>query len=524
MRKERAVLSVLAMAVVVGCSDSALDAAGSINGDPNSGVGGSGGAEPPPPPPEEELESNYSAPVATGKYVWIANPTSGRVAYIDATTLEVNVVEAGNAPTHVAAIPDADADVAIVLNVLSNDATILRAKGSNLTAESLPVPSSGNAWAVSDDGRWAIAWTDARRIENADPIDGFQDITVLDLKSGAMKSTALTVGYRPVAVAFDSAETQAFAITQDGISVVSLQAAAPKVVKNIKLSDQPVGDASTRDVAITPDGAHALVRRDGEKLINIFSLADGTRTDIGLPAAPTDLDLSADGKVAVAVIRETSQVGLFSIPGILADPLNYPLVTIPNATVGSASLAAQSPLALLYTNATPNPVLAVLDTSAQVPDPRLIQLWAPIKAVFPASNAAHAVVLHEAGGSIGSEYPAAMSVVPIATDLPAKLMGLDAPAVSVAVSPTGHRALVATGDEMNPKYRLYIASMPSLEVKKVELASQPIAAGIVAGAERGYVAQKHPDGRITFVDFNTGSVRTLTGFELASQVIDGSGE
>jgi hypothetical protein len=59
-------------------------------------------------------------------------------------------------------------------------------------------------------------------------------------------------------------------------------------------------------------------------------------------------------------------------------------------------------------------------------------------------------------------------------------------------------------------------------VKKYQLASQPIAAGIVAGASRGYVAQKHPDGRITFVDFTTGAVRTLTGFELASQVIDGS--
>lgn len=195
---------------------------------------------------------------------------------------------------------------------------------------------------------------------------------------------------------------------------------------------------------------------------------------------------------------------------------------MPNAIVGSASLAAKSPIALLYTNATPNPVLTVLDTAAPMPNPHQIQLWAPIKAVFPTEDATHAVVLHEAGGSIGSEYPAAMSIVPIVNDLPAKLVGLDAPAISVAVSPSGQQALVATGDEMNPKYRLYVASMPSLEVKKYQLASQPIAAGIVAGAERGYVAQKHPDGRITFVDFKTGAVRTLTGFELASQVIDGS--
>ncbi len=530
MKYRHAFLSVLAMASIApwfGCGMSSSEAGyspidGFSTGDPIVGMssGGEGGS--PPLPPEEELESNYSAPVATGKYVWIANPTSGRVAYIDATTLEVNVVEAGNAPTYVAAIPDTTADVAIVLNVLSYDATILRATGTNLTADSLPVPSSGNAWAVAKDGRWAIAWTDARRIDMADPIDGFQDITVLDLKSGAMKSTPLTVGYRPVAMAFDEAETRAFAITQDGISVIGLDGGAPVVIKNIKLTEMPSPDAITRDVAITPDGAYALVRPDGETAVHIFSLVDGSRTDVFLSSEPTDLDLSADGTVAVAVVRDTHQVALLPIPGIVADPLNFPLIDIQNATIGSASLATKSSLALLYTNATPNPVLTLLDTSAPALNPRQIQLWAPVKAVFPTDDAAHAIVVHEAGGTIGSEYPAAMSVVPIANDLPAKLTGLDAPVISVAVSPSGHEALVATGDEMHPQFRLYYASMPSLEVKKVQLASQPIAAGIVAGAERGYVAQKHPDGRITFVDFQTGSVRTLTGFELASQVVDGS--
>ena len=140
-------------------------------------------------------------------------------------------------------------------------------------------------------------------------------------------------------------------------------------------------------------------------------------------------------------------------------------------------------------------------------------------------DAAHAIVLHTTSpGSGGSNYPAAMSVVPIAADLPAKIEGLDAPPVSVAIAPAGHRALIATGDEENPSYRPYVASMPSLQIAKYPLASQPIAAGIVAGADRGFVAQKHPDGRITFVDFKTGEVRTLTGFELASQVVDGSGE
>lgn len=530
MKRTYALLSVIVLSAITQAAGCAADYAGELakgdafgsgTGDPGAGLGGNGGGEV-PLPPEQELESNYSAPVATGNFVWIANPTSGRVAYINATTLEVNVVEAGNAPTYVAAIPDPDADVAIVLNVLSNDATILRAKGSTLTADSLPVPSSGNNWSVAKDGRWAIAWTDSRRIPKVDPIDGFQDITILDLKSGAMKSTPLTVGYRPVAVAFDDAQTRAFAITQDGISVIALDQGAPVVIRNIKLLEKPMADAITTDVAITPDGSYAMVRRDGQPLVNIFSLTSNTRVDVSLPAPVTDLDLSTDGKMAVAVVRDTAQVGLLPMPGVVSDPLTFPLVTVTDAIVGSASLAPESPLALLYTNAIPNPVLTVIDTSNLVPVPRQIQLWAPIKAVFPTRDAAHAIVLHEAGGSVGSQYPAAMSVVPIANDLPAKLMGLDSPVISVAVAPSGHQALVATGDEMNPQHRLYVASMPSLEVTKYQLASQPIAAGIVAGAERGYVAQKHPDGRITFVDFKTGAVRTLTGFELASQVVDGS--
>ena len=90
--------------------------------DASAGTGGAIG------PPEQELDSAYQAPVSTGRFIWIANPTSGRVAYVDATSLVVKTVEAGNAPTTVAAVPGADE--VVVLNVLSNDATVLRTDGT----------------------------------------------------------------------------------------------------------------------------------------------------------------------------------------------------------------------------------------------------------------------------------------------------------------------------------------------------------------------------------------------------------
>src|SRR4029078_6111203 len=73
----------------------ATNAAGAARG---GGGGGAGAARAPgEPPPEKEVESDYEAPVATGHFVWIANPKSGRVAFVDATTLQVKTVQAGNA-------------------------------------------------------------------------------------------------------------------------------------------------------------------------------------------------------------------------------------------------------------------------------------------------------------------------------------------------------------------------------------------------------------------------------------------
>src|SRR5262245_54299340 len=73
--------------------------AGGVNGGVSVDAG-SGGSN---LPPEREVESSYKTPVATGMFVWVANPTSGRVAYVNAQTMAVRTVEAGNGPTFLAA-------------------------------------------------------------------------------------------------------------------------------------------------------------------------------------------------------------------------------------------------------------------------------------------------------------------------------------------------------------------------------------------------------------------------------------
>src|SRR5580693_6170714 len=108
--------------VAIGCgagSDSSGFAPESAAGNANIGGGGTssgasggdfaaedgGSSAPAALPPEMKVESNYQSPVATGNVVWIANPTSGLVAYIDSSSFSVQTVAAGDAPTYLAAIP-----------------------------------------------------------------------------------------------------------------------------------------------------------------------------------------------------------------------------------------------------------------------------------------------------------------------------------------------------------------------------------------------------------------------------------
>ncbi len=134
-------------------------------------------------PPEAEVESSYEIPVATGRYIWVANPDSGRVAYVAGATLQVHTVEAGNAPTYIAPIPSATGDAVVVLNVLSDDATVLRLSASGaLTKNTVSgVAHGANALTVSPGGRWVTAWTDARAVTAADPLKGYQAVTLIDL-------------------------------------------------------------------------------------------------------------------------------------------------------------------------------------------------------------------------------------------------------------------------------------------------------------------------------------------------------
>jgi hypothetical protein len=472
---------------------------------------GKAGAEPTVPPPEKEIESSYEAPVATGSVVWIANPKSGRVALVDAATLQVRTVEAGNGPTYLASVPGQPVDTTLVLNVLSEDATLLKAGADGITTATFKTAKQANSLVFSSDGRFAIAWADARKVPAAPRTQGFQDLTVIDLASG--RSTILAVGYRPVAVTFAEGQARAQAVTQDGVAILDLSG-PPKVTKNVAISATPNEDPGTRDVFVTKDGQRAFVRRDGSDAVTVVALDTDTRTDVTLSGPVTDLDLAPTGERAIAVVRDTAEVAILPI----ADPATKTSVTVTGETIGSVAIAPDGSKALLYTNALAVERFSILDLGAGTAV-RTVRLYSPVLGIFSTPDAQHAVVLHDrTDGDAGS--PGAFSIVPIGQPLPAKIVATEAPPTVVAT--TNDYAVIAVRDDATKVFGAYVARMPQLMVERHALASPPIAVGAVPNAKRVYVAQQHPEGRLTFIDLESGVARTLTGFELSSRVVDGS--
>jgi hypothetical protein len=553
----------------------------SPNGNNGGGefIGGSDGGR--ALPPEIKVENKYKAPVATGNFVWSANPTSGRVAYIDAKTFDVQTAEAGNAPTYLAAVSDASHpgdDVAVVINVLSDDATLLRVDSSGrLTTQTYASTVDANSWSISPTGRWGIAWTDSTFIANADATQGFQSLAVMDLGATAVgtrpgPSTILAVGYRPVQIAFTKDDSHAFAVTEDGISVIDLTGAQPVAVRLDPLSASsasPQGDASAPgpdasgdaqadsggaddasspdagssqgpttpfdagmptasapDVSFTPDGAYALVRQGGVSAITIDSLADGSLTSVPLPGVPTDLTISPQGDFALAVLRDTATVVVLPIPGVVGHPAAITSIPVPGQLFGRALISADGKNAVLFTTVAPVDSITVL-TLGPPAAYRTVGLHAAVQAVFPTPDGKYAIVLHQPPKP-GATVKGAFSVVPIAQSFPAVIQSLTAAPTAVALS--NDRALISISDVPSSTFGVYMALMPSLEVRPYTLASPPIAVGIAGGAGRGYVAQDYSEGRITFVDLSEGgppdggggfTARTITGFELSAGIVVG---
>lgn len=521
-------LVLLVATTAFSCAGSDLDAApgldigGSGSNNPagsQGGVntGGSGGLG--SRPPEQENESRYLAPVATGNYLWTANPFSGRVALIDVRTLHVALETAGHGPTSVTAVSGADGEhAALVLNERSNDATLFRldAAGQLSKHPALPTHVDANAWAVSPRGNWAIAWTDAKLREAVDPLETFQDITLIALAPGEESATALTIGARPSAVVFSADDRHAYAVTEEGISVLELGKSA-RVSELVVVSPAIGGDTRSHDVSFAPDASYAVVRGEARSSIAVVALPTGEREVVELGSPVTDVDLTPDGSRALAVLGHVAQVVEIPIPVRGADAAGFARVSLAGESIGSIAVNADGTSAVVYSTALATTRVSLLDLTTLEVTTRTYDLVAPVRALFPAPDPGFAIAFQ--GPAPDSRKAGAFSLLSLSAQRAPRITATDALPAQVAFSLEGDAALVTVRSDASSEFGAYVLDLPSQRVDFVALASPPLAAGVMATQRRAYIAQAHPEGRITFISLDDGAVQTLSAFELAARIL-----
>ena len=616
-------LSATALAACSSAGDSAprgsvpggnFDGAGGSSFGNGSSAAGSSSAGAPSPPAETEEAQSYRAPVVSGRWVWTANPDTGKVAIVDAKNFSVRLADAGVGPTFLSALPsDAKSSRALVINVGSKDATLLHASESGAVSAVGPIPlqANANAWTVSKTGKFALAWTDSHGLM-ADPTENFQDLSVIDLRGAQPVATRLVVGLVPSRVFIDDAEKQAYVVAKSGISVLDLAAkTGPRVLREEAVSEDPLHeDVSSRDVSVMPDGSYAFVRHEGSAVITLVELATGALSSVTLSGPVTDLDLVADAKSALAVVRGSvsvpsvdtgaeagaggdhgelaeqagasgasgeggmadaagaanggavnggaanggaanggavnggavnggavnggavnggavnapeprSELVILPIPGIFTDKTSFASVSIAEQ-FGLVNIAPEGTTALLYTNALASSHLTLLETAPGEGflDYRTVDVRGVVRDVYPSPDGAYAIAslnARQAGGKPG------FAAIPVLSNVPVRVQTTDAPVFAVAQSTGDTPRAVVTVSDGKAIFSAYVVRMPELVIDSVKLPSRPLpgATGLVPEAGVAYIAQAHPQGRITFINLETGVPRTITGFEISAKVVNG---
>lgn len=497
-------------------------------------------------PPEVEERRAFETPQAGSRFVYVANPRRDNVAVIDSRSLAITSVEAGDGPTFLATVPGRDE--ALVINVNASTATLLRtaANGTTTTVQ-MPVVAGANAIAIAPGGHYAVVYLDTALPNRGVPAGSFQEIAVLRLDPGMERGLLLSVGFRPVDVTFSADGETGFVITEDGVSILRFASlTGPSLVPTVSFYDDsivapvdagvsdggtPAGiprDARAEDVSVTRDGRYAIARFAASSFVRVVDLQARTVQTVNLGSQVTDLDVSPDGTFALAALRDQSRVLRVPIPAGFADPSVRRSIELPGEVVGSITLSPDGARALVYSTAAMTERATLLDLAGAAA-PSVLRLRKTVRAVAFAPDGRSALIVH--GRSEGDPMAAGLDLETqidrsygySLLDVGERFIRLQLTSAEVgpfALVPGGTHAFVLLRDDARGVAKVQRITLGSFTVQDLALGSPPRSVGAVPSTERAFIGQEHPEGRITFVDWNTGSQQSITGFELNSRIVE----
>jgi len=468
-------------------------------------------------PPEVEKRFDYRVPVSSGKYVFIADKENDTVVAVNSETLVINLTDVGASPTHI--VPINDNGSIAVLSVDSNEVSLLSMNDKGVARVTVvDVRADTNALAVSPSGRYIIAFWDGLFKNESTNNQTDQDITIIDTQSSKKTAHNMIVGIHPLKIIFNKDETSAFAVTQEGVNIINLKKLSTEFMpKSVALFDYTIVDQTKTEIAIDPSGTIAIGRQEESKDITVAWLdgSDKIRR-YTLNAIPTDIDISNNGLFGMFTSRFGKQVALFNLPlpdDETEDPFKY--VDIGETVAGAATISNDDKKVALYT--TVGDVDRNIVTILTQKDSKWIVkhsvLSRNVSAVICAPDSKSLIAVHNklnatelSTGSSNKKYSYSLIKLP---DLQTKFQQTDMKPEQILLTPDGDYAYLIFADKS-----INIINLNSFIVDSILLGSVPVIAGYASLTNKIFIAQKHPSGRMSFMNTNGTGIKTVTGYTL----------
>lgn len=309
-------------------------------------------------------------PKASENFVYVLNPTVGSVTLVNAQQLTIQVVDAGDRPTFIEIVEGTDD--AIVLNTGSDDATIIRVNGKGIaTATRMDVVHGANTMAISPDGQHMVVYFNTERQDLSGTFGDFQTVSLLSFQGGAPVATTMSVGFKPRDVFFKNDNSEAYVVTDDGVSVLNFASIAENgsgIANNISFVTSNYSE-NIEMFMITPDGKYAISRGWDADTINMVELETNREHALDLtgffrvnyhtnetywdgqlksPVNFAALEFVPDGMYALALEFHSSSLLKIPLPDGILDPTLATLVDMDGIVADEVVAIESAKKSLVY--------------------------------------------------------------------------------------------------------------------------------------------------------------------------------
>lgn len=486
-------------------------------------------------PPEVELPaSTFLPPAATDTYLWILSPDDATVTAIHTATSDLRSFSVAAEPLALAAIPGEDAVLVLsregrALSRIAFEDGVGRVRRHRLDRRL-------SALDLSPDGKWAVLWN-----PDGAPLDAGLEGLVVMVEVASLAEEAPTIhermaGRRPAALFFREAAgvaTDLTVLSKEELTLFDLARLDEEDAREHLPLPAPLGEPTTRQAAATEDGAHLLLGSITSPDLLAVRVEDRSLHPLTLSGPPSDLRIRAG--TALAVLREAGLVAHFPFPEVLDDPSGIleTEVTLSwegcgdegcSASPGQARFSSEGDEVFLFTTASPALVFATLDLAdgSWTLSPPLRK---PIRALAPAPRGDRLVVIHQAIESQRADAyekwvdeSEGYGIVDLASGASQLRLTERIPPLGVVYAAGERFAGVLLRDEKTSLFQVDAVDLQTLVPRSLDLPSAPVAAGPLPREGTIWVLQKHPLGRVSFVDLAEAQVETVTGFAFQGRV------